>query len=518
MDGLLDDLERHLPVCEYGKLEEIREKLGILRDEYDVEYPGSDVALKGCGLSILELSVQNELNDVVNMILNEKWGRVDRCVGFPCTVLCKTCYKNPDNVGLVKILLYFGSDPNATISNDGHSASCLISAVINGRVEIVALLLQHDVNIYYEWRGQNALSMAMDFKRTDVVNMIEEHAMKKAHSARRHRLQKPKPTPEPTETLTTTHHPLTDQPIDFTKTLEKQSILTSSFMSKLSTVDWVYKMSDLDIKAHIGTGGFGTVNKAVLLETGDLVACKCITCRGDDMLSVFKEEVALMAKLRHKNVVLFLGAVLDLPSLCIITELMKCNLSDRLQDRASITWPERLRWSRDISRGMTYLHTRNPYVLHRDLKSLNVLLGDSGEAKLCDFGMAKAKKSTMQDSMLCGSPSWMAPEVLRGESFARASDVYSFSVVLWEILTRQTPWPNQTLPQLVGLVGFSCRLLPLPTPLPEGTPPSFISILENCRAKPDARPPFKNITSAIDDVISEEETKSKKPRTTGIPC
>eukprot|EP01063_Lacrimia_lanifica_P039680 TRINITY_DN877_c0_g1_i1.p1 TRINITY_DN877_c0_g1~~TRINITY_DN877_c0_g1_i1.p1 ORF type:complete len:539 (+),score=170.75 TRINITY_DN877_c0_g1_i1:96-1712(+) len=493
VDDKLAELEKRVIVDKITDLDAIARSVVAL----DTEFAASCLPLPTCRLSLIEACVKEQLNDVVHMLLDKKLGKVDQCVGYTCTPLCKTCYSSASNIGMIKILLFFGSNPNATISNDSSGASCLISSVINRNRDAVELLLKYGADVGYSWKGQNALSMAIDFRYTDIAEVIESHEMSKAQAnreraiaAKRPRHPQPPKSPEPS--------------IDFDRTLEKQSILTTSFLSDIQQVDWLYSRQDVVIGATLGTGGFGNVHKATLRATGDHIACKIIQCGNEAQLRSYKQELVLMSRFRHENIVLFLGAVLDLPQLCILTELMKWNLFDRLRSLPSvpIPWPTRLKWCRDISKAMNYLHTRAPPVIHRDLKSMNVLLDDYDRVKLCDFGLSKRNQSIMASTgdHITGSPAWMAPETLRGEDYTVSSDVYSFSVILWEVLLRRPPWPGKTLPQLVGLVGFSQSHLEIPPPegRPADTPPAYLDLLLRCQAAAaDQRPTFRELVGAL---------------------
>jgi len=145
-----------------------------------------------------------------------------------------------------------------------------------------------------------------------------------------------------------------------------------------------------------------------------------------------------------------------------------------------------VRIAREICCGMAYLHANG--ILHCDLKSSNILLTESGQAKICDFGLATrfATSSnlsddtptshigeTLQTSQIGETPQmlgrvgthhWMAPEVLRGEGFRRASDVYSFGMLLWEVLVRRIPYQNMPVAHIIACAGYGRRRPPPSTP------------------------------------------------------
>ena len=154
---------------------------------------------------------------------------------------------------------------------------------------------------------------------------------------------------------------------------------------------------------------------------------------------------------------------------------------------------------------MPYLLTRQPPVVHRDLKSLNALLDGGDEVKLCDFGMARTcERAFVATEHIAGSPSWMAPEVLRGDDFNTRSDVYSFGVILWELATLSVPWATKNMAQLVGLVGFSGATLPLPVEGDAtGTPAAFTALMKECFLEAPERPAFADLRERLDRMIVE---------------
>ena len=119
------------------------------------------------------------------------------------------------------------------------------------------------------------------------------------------------------------------------------------------------------------------------------------------------------------------------------------SLSDVLNDKAiPLSAALRSRMALEAARGMLYLHTLKPPVLHRDLKSPNLLVDHQYRVKIADFGLSRFRvEYTMT---FCGSPKWTAPEVLNGLSYDTAADVWSYGVVVWELLTRQVPYAAGT--------------------------------------------------------------------------
>lgn len=148
---------------------------------------------------------------------------------------------------------------------------------------------------------------------------------------------------------------------------------------------------------------------------------------------------------------------------------------------------------------MNYLHHRNPPIVHRDLKSSNLLVDKSWTVKVGDFGLSKLKDATFLTTKSGrGTPQWMAPEVLRDEPLTEKSDVYSFGVILWELMTESIPWNKLNPLQVVGVVGFMDRRLDIP----ENIDPHISSIIRDCwNSRPESRPSFEDIIQRMTDLI-----------------
>ncbi|XP_050227379.1 serine/threonine-protein kinase CTR1 [Mercurialis annua] len=260
---------------------------------------------------------------------------------------------------------------------------------------------------------------------------------------------------------------------------------------------------DLNLKERIGAGSFGTVHRADW--HGSDVAVK-ILMEQDFHAERFKEflrEVSIMKRLRHPNIVLFMGAVTQPPNLSIVTEYLSRGSLYRLLHKSGarevLDERRRLSMAYDVAKGMNYLHKRNPPIVHRDLKSPNLLVDKKYTVKVCDFGLSRLKANTFLSSKsAAGTPEWMAPEVLRDEPSNEKSDVYSFGVILWEIATLQQPWGNLNPAQVVAAVGFKGRRLEIPRDLN----PHVASIIEACWAnEPWKRPSFATIMETLRPLI-----------------
>ncbi|XP_075512982.1 serine/threonine-protein kinase CTR1-like isoform X1 [Primulina tabacum] len=269
------------------------------------------------------------------------------------------------------------------------------------------------------------------------------------------------------------------------------------------TEDLNIPWSDLIIKETIGAGSFGIVYRA---EWNDSEVAVKILMEQDLHAERFKEflrEVAIMKRLRHPNIVLFMGAVTEPPNLSIVTEYLSrgslYKLLHKPGAREALDEKRRLSMAFDVAKGMNYLHKRNPPIVHRDLKSPNLLVDRKYTVKVCDFGLSRLKANTFLSSKsAAGTPEWMAPEVLRDEPSNEKSDVYSFGVILWELATLQQPWGHLNPAQVVAAVAFKSKRLEIP----HDTNPQVAAIIEACWTnEPWKRPSFSNIMESLRTLI-----------------
>ncbi len=250
---------------------------------------------------------------------------------------------------------------------------------------------------------------------------------------------------------------------------------------------WDIKPAALQLSAgkdggpvELGRGGFGIVYKG-MLNGVQPVAVKLLRHPGAEAREAFFREVAIMQHVsRDRNVVQFCGVSTVGDQIVIVSELMEGG-----DLRAALAGPRgaELAWAArgqalalDIARGLCFLHGAS--VVHRDLKSRNVLLSaDWGTAKIADVGTAAITDAegylTQGAGQMIGTLAWAAPELLLGDRVSPAADIYSFGILLWEIVTRETPKR-----------GFT------PAPEPgEACPAELAALIEACRAgDPKARP------------------------------
>ena len=215
--------------------------------------------------------------------------------------------------------------------------------------------------------------------------------------------------------------------------------------------EWEMRPSDLRLLERIAVGGFAEVFRATW--KGTMVAVKQLLERGPDVVARLREEALVLARLRHPNLLLFMGWCAEPP--LIATEFMRRGSLHNILRRngGPLSPPRTHHVAVSVARGMQYLHSRAQPILHLDLKSPNILLDDKWRVKIADFGLARVRRNTLFRSVqLPRHPEWMAPEMLRAERYDEKADVYSFGVVLWELLSAQTPW-NELHPMQVVAVG-----------------------------------------------------------------
>ncbi|KAL7164564.1 hypothetical protein ACSBR2_040462 [Camellia fascicularis] len=261
--------------------------------------------------------------------------------------------------------------------------------------------------------------------------------------------------------------------------------------------DWEIPWEGLQIGERIGIGSYGEVYRAEW--NGTEVAVKKFMDQdiSGDALAQFKYEVEIMLRLRHPNVVLFMGAVTHPPNLSILTEYLPRGSLYKLLHRPNNQLDEkkRMRMAVDVAKGMNYLHTSHPTIVHRDLKTPNLLVDKNWLVKVCDFGLSRVKHHTfLSSNSTAGTPEWMAPEVLRNEPSNEKSDVYSFGVILWELATLQVPWTGMNSMQVVGAVGFQGRHLDIT----EEIDPTAAQIILDCwHPNPQLRPSFGELITRL---------------------
>jgi len=213
---------------------------------------------------------------------------------------------------------------------------------------------------------------------------------------------------------------------------------------------------------------------------------------------------------------LFLGACTKPGHLMIVTELMEKSFHEVAHSK-SIDLLSKLKMAKEAAKGISWLHSLAPAIIHRDLKPENILIAAGGKAvKVCDFGLSLVKDHSLQEreemKRIRGSPAFMSPEALLGSELTLKTDVYSFGVILWELLTGKSPYDDMSIESFDQLIEEICEK-GTREKIPEDTPPALKKLIESCwQASPDLRPNFITIIGQLDDCILEVAIGDKEGR------
>ncbi|XP_057712505.1 protein kinase Npk [Corythoichthys intestinalis] len=255
------------------------------------------------------------------------------------------------------------------------------------------------------------------------------------------------------------------------------------------------KHEDLLYYENCGGGSFGSVYRALWISQDKEVAVK-------KLLKIDK-EAEILSVLSHKNIIQFYGAVLESPNYGIVTEYASGgSLYEYLSSEQSeeMDMEQIMMWAIQMAKGMHYLHAEAPIkVIHRDLKSRNVVMTADKVLKICDFGASKFLSHTTHMTVV-GTFPWMAPEVIQSLPVSETCDTYSYGVVLWEMLTREVPFKGFEGLQVAWLVVEKQERLTIPS----SCPASFAELMRKCwQAEPKERPQFKQVLVTLETMAND---------------
>ncbi|XP_006660922.2 serine/threonine-protein kinase STY46-like [Oryza brachyantha] len=264
--------------------------------------------------------------------------------------------------------------------------------------------------------------------------------------------------------------------------------------------EWEIDVKLLKFGNKVASGSYGDLYRGTYCSQD--VAIKVLKPEriNSDMQREFAQEVYIMRKVRHKNVVQFIGACTKPPNLCIVTEYMSGgSVHDYLHKHKGVfKLPALLGVSVDVSKGMSYLHQNN--IIHRDLKTANLLMDENGTVKVADFGVARVKAQSGVMTAETGTYRWMAPEVIEHKPYDHKADVFSFGILMWELLTGKIPYEYLTpLQAAVGVVQKGLR----PT-IPKNAHAKLSELLQKCwQQEPAERPDFSEILETLQRITEE---------------
>ncbi|XP_021766374.1 serine/threonine-protein kinase HT1-like isoform X1 [Chenopodium quinoa] len=340
-----------------------------------------------------------------------------------------------------------------------HVASC------QGLPDVVRLLLERGAKVDPKDRwGSTPLADAKYYKHLDVIKLLEKHGAKVDSS------EIPEYEIDPSE-------------LDFSNSVD---------ISKGTYRIALWRGIEVAVK---------TLGIDVVMD--------------EEKVKAFTDELALLQKIRHPNVVQFLGAVTQSSPMMIITEyLPKGDLRAFLKRKVALKPLTTVKFALDIARGMNYLHENRPAIIHRDLEPSNILRDDSGHLKVADFGVSKLLKVSTtvreHEPLWCQEFSWryVAPEVFKKEEYDTKVDVFSFALIIQEMIEGCPPFESMQEEEVAKAYCSNER--------PPFTAPAkyyalgLKELIEHCwNDKPMKRPTFRQIISRLEVIENVLDRKRR---------
>ena len=277
-----------------------------------------------------------------------------------------------------------------------------------------------------------------------------------------------------------------------------EDVETLSIPELPESIKLLIKHDDVVMGEKIGHGQSGTVYKGYFVgKPNEEIAIKVLTKQTltQTEVSAYRREVYSLTILAHPSLLKFCGYTENSPFLICTEYMANGSVYKKLHTTPEELTPTiRSLIAMNVARGLEYLHSK--HILHRDMKSLNVLLDNNYNAKICDFGLVRSRNNVPMTGMI-GTIHWMAPEVLMSAPFYDDKvDVYSFGMFLWELLTNQVPYKDLNPAQIIKKV---IELGERP-PIPSDCPPQLARLIQNCWAgDPKERPSMVQIVINLQD-------------------
>ncbi|XP_071799692.1 dual specificity testis-specific protein kinase 1-like [Asterias amurensis] len=283
----------------------------------------------------------------------------------------------------------------------------------------------------------------------------------------------------------------------------------SSAVAMKTLLSRVAKLDDF-VTEKIGSGFFSDVFKVQSKATGEIMVLKMNN--GESCMASVIQEIQLLKKLQHPNIIKLLGVCAHESNIHALIEYMNGgDLSKTLLDmNIYLSWPARIRIAKDIASGMSYLHMH--CIIHRDLTSMNCLIRKNSNGMLhavvADLGLAaRIPRDKSEQLATVGTPFWVSPENLRGDFYTEKTDLFSFGIILCEIIARVTANPDE-LPRL-GDFGLDKEAFRMMT----GECPEQLLLVafSCCDMVPSKRPAFTDVVLSIRNIESDFERMHRRP-------
>ncbi|CAH1414211.1 unnamed protein product [Lactuca virosa] len=380
-------------------------------------------------------------------------------------------HAHQNDAAAVKKLL--DEDRSLVNARDYDNRTPLHVASLHGWVDVAKCLIEYgaDVNAQDRWKN-TPLADAEGAKKHNMIELLKLHDGKSLGQNGSH--SEPKPVLPPLS----------------------------------NKCDWEIDPVELDFtSSHIvGKGSFGEIVKASWRGTPVAVK-RVLPSLSDDRFVIqdFRHEVNLLVKLRHPNIVQFLGAVTEKKPLMLVTEFLRGgDLHQCLKEKGALNPTTAINFALDIARGMAYMHTEPNVIIHRDLKPRNVLLVNSNadHLKVGDFGLSKLIRVQNSHDVYkmtgeTGSYRYMAPEVFKHRRYDKKVDVYSFAMILYQMIEGDPPLSNYEPYEAAKCAAEGRR----PVFRAKSYSPDLRELTENCwDADMNKRPSFLEILKRLEKI------------------
>ncbi|KAJ1405408.1 Serine-threonine/tyrosine-protein kinase, catalytic domain [Sesbania bispinosa] len=385
----------------------------------------------------------------------------------------------------VEDLLNEGIDVNS-IDLDGRTA--LHIAACEGHVDVATLLLSRKANIDARDRwGSTAAADAKYYGNTEVYYMLKARGAK---------------VPKTRKTPMTVANPR-EVP--------------------------EYELNPLELQVR-KSDGISKGTYQVAKWNGTKVAVKILdkdSYSDPDTINAFKHELTLLERVRHPNVVQFVGAVTQNIPMMIVREYhTKGDLASYLQKKGRLSPSKALRFALDIARGMNYLHECKPDpIIHCDLKPKNILLDNGGQLKVAGFGTVRfshispdTAKLVQPEANIDLSNLYVAPEIYKDEVFDRSVDAYSFGLIVYEMIEGMQPLHPKPAEEAVKLLCLEGKR-PLFKIKTKNYPPDLKELIEECwDPEPVVRPTFSQVIVRLDKIVANCSKQGWWKDAFKLPC